>query len=53
MDKFKYELMRQLEREYYADREKRDDPWRDLKYLGVRIVLVGLLVVVVLSIWPW
>ena len=49
MDRFKYELMRQLEREYYD--EKKRDEWADLKYLSIRIALVGLLAIVVFSIW--
>jgi len=49
MDRFKIELMRQLEREYYG--EKKRDDWRDLKYLSIRIGLVGLLAIIVFSIW--
>jgi hypothetical protein len=51
MDRDRYELMRMLEREYYGSRKK--DEWEDLKYLGVRIGLVGLLAIVVLSVWGW
>lgn len=50
MDKYKLTLMRELQKEYYQ--EKKKDEWADLKYLGVRIGLVGLLAIVVLSIWP-
>jgi hypothetical protein len=49
MDRFRYELMRALEREYYG--EKKKDEWKDLKYLGIRIGLVGLLAIIVFSIW--
>jgi hypothetical protein len=49
MDRFKIELMRALEREYY--REKKRDEWGDLKYLSIRIGLVGLLALIVFSIW--
>ncbi len=49
MDRFKIELMRQLEREYYGERKK--DDWKELKYIVIRIGLVGLLALVVFSIW--
>ena len=50
MDKYRYELMRELQHEYYGERER--DPFKDLKYLAIRIGLVGLLLVTVLVIWP-
>lgn len=49
MEQWEYELMRKLERKYYEGRRK--DEWKDLKYLGIRIVLVFILGVVVLLIW--
>ena len=50
MDKWKDTLRRELNKQYYQEQAKKD-PWGDLKYLAVRIGLVGLLAIVVFSIW--
>ena len=52
MDQWKDTLRRELNKQYYQEQTMKD-PWRDLKYLWKRIALVGLLAVVVFSIWGW